>query len=175
MDSTYEAIQAHVAELLNLVDKRLDKAVVLVTTSKAVLEQNKQTELPIGLISEYERAMQNVTSELDFLRSFSCTGPLSPQVKLLTNKAKNLLRMMIQHLEMDPDAPGLSEKVELKKAATLGRAKASQVQSVLKGFKVVDGPVAAGADLLLTLTIIGELGAPLIKILWEKVTGKNSK
>jgi hypothetical protein len=113
---------------------------------------------------EYEKIMRDVASDLEYLRNtFSSSGPLSARVNVVAKRAYALLELIIRSIGLDPDEPGLSERVEIKKAATLGRSRASDVKKVLDGFKLMKGKMAAGADLALTLAILAEVGVALVK------------
>lgn len=156
----YGPVQAHVAGLLDRIDRRLDAAEKQVSILNAASTANERGRL----LGEYDKIVEAVRGDLDYLkRSFTPKGPFESRVSLITEKASHVLRLIIKSVGLDPDTPGLSERAELKQAVTLSRSKAQDVKKALDGFQKMKGKIGAGADLVLALTILAEVGAVLLR------------
>lgn len=153
------------SSLLDGIERRLDGAKTHIQALNAAVDPEarmRHSEL-------YEKVMKSIASDLEYLKkAFSSSGPLSSRVNVVALKATILLELIIRSIGLDPDEPGLSQKVEIKKAATVGRTTSSDVKKALDGFKLAKSTVAAGADLALTLVILFEVGSILVRRLRTK-------
>lgn len=159
-DYDFSSEVEHAASLLDRVERTLASARSHFVTMQAAAEV-AQIDRSVG---EYMRSAENLKQLLkDIQRTFSDHGPLAARVSAIKQQATALLTQILESAGLAPDEPGLSQRVEVKKAAVLGRSQASSIKKVLEPLKLAKGKLAAGADLALVLAILLEVGTIFVK------------
>jgi hypothetical protein len=165
-DYDFNAEAAHVAHVLVGIERSLHAA----AQSFRALDAAVSAEQRERLFAEYEKIANEVASSLRYLeRNFSHQGPLAARVATVVACGADIFAAILERMGLDPEDPGLSEKVELRKAAVLGRSKANDVKKALDGLKAIKGKVASGAELVFAVAILAELSIVLFKNVVKKL------
>jgi len=150
----------HAAHVLD----RIERQLLTVEASFRALDAAVSADQRERMFAEYERAAVQLASLIRYLeRNFSAKGPLAARVAAVVAHGADVYAEVLERMQLDVDDPGLSEKIELRKAATLGRSKAQDVKKALDGLKAIKGKAASGAELAFALAILAEVSIVLIR------------
>jgi hypothetical protein len=149
---------------LSAIERQMGEAYKRLVILNTVYDQSERS----NIVAEYEKLMQAVMSQLNYLSTRflkTAEGTIGQKIRSIDDYGRRILGEILRSASLDPEGPGLSERVVLKEAATLTKTKTEKVKTVLDGLKQSSVVKPSTADLLVGAALMIEIGWTL----WKKL------